>query len=368
MIQKVQAPIQGGRNPDVIVVGAGVFGLWAARRAIRAGKRVLVLDKRHAGAGASGGFLGALMPHMPDRWNDKKQHQFECLVGLEIAVRELEADTGMDCGYRRCGRLMPLSHERMPAIVEARIHGAAAHWPGFRMELLAPPFTGTPAEGWLSPQAAPVGAQWDDLSARIDPRALVAALAAFVRAHGELREGCEVVSLASGGVTLADGSRLSAGEIVVANGFEAYALLQPHMGHITGGAPIGRGAKGQALLLHHPHKDDLPIVYADGGYAVPHKGDRVAVGSSTVDNWQEGAFTAPDAFDPSDTDFYAKVVAMVSALAGAPVIERWAGVRPRNMLEGHSTEPFLGPVPGLAGVTALIGGFKTGMAIAWRGL
>ena len=366
MIQTVQAPIQGGRNPDVIVVGAGVFGLWAARRAIREGKRVLVLDKRSAGAGASGGFLGALMPHMPDRWNAKKQHQFECLVDLEIAVRELEADTGMDCGYRRCGRLMPLSHERMPAIAKARIDGAAAHWPGFRMELLMPPFIGTSAEGWLSPNASPFGAQWDDLSARIDPRALVAALAAFVRAHGELQEGCEVVSLASGSVTLADGTRLSAAEIIIANGFEAYQLLQPHMGHMTDGAPIGRGVKGQAILLRHCHADDRPIVYADGGYAVPHTGDRVAVGSSTVDGWQEGAFNTPDAFDPSDTDFYAGVVAMVPALAGAPVIERWAGVRPRNMLEGRSTEPFLGPVPGLAGVTALIGGFKTGMAIAWR--
>jgi glycine/D-amino acid oxidase-like deaminating enzyme len=367
MIQKVQATIQGGRNPDVIVVGAGVFGLWAARRAIAEGKRVLVLDKRHAGAGASGGFLGALMPHMPDRWNAKKQQQFDCLVGLERAVRALEADTGMDCGYRRCGRLMPLAHERMPAIVDARIAGAAAHWRGYRMERISAPFTVTLAEGWLSSEAATFGAQWDDLSARIDPRALIASLAAHVRGRGELREGCEVVAVASRRVTLADGSRLSAAEIIVANGFEAYPLLQPHMGQITGGAPIGRGVKGQAVLLRHPHADDRPIVYADGVYAVPQKGDRVAIGSSTVEHWQDGDHPAPDAFDPADIDYHARAVTMVPALAGAPVIERWAGVRPRNMLDGRSTEPFLGPVPGLAGVTALIGGFKTGMAIAWRG-
>jgi glycine/D-amino acid oxidase-like deaminating enzyme len=235
------------------------------------------------------------------------------------------------------------------------------------MQRLSAPFTGTPAEGWLSPQAAPFGAQWDNLSARIDPRALIAALANHVRANAELREGQDVVSLASGSVTLADGARLSAAEIIIANGFEAYPLLQPHMGHITNGAPIGRGVKGQALLLYHPHKDDRPIVYADGAYAVPQKGGRVAIGSSTVEEWQDGDFSAPDAFDPADIGYKAKAVAMVPALAGAPVIERWAGVRPRNMLDGRSTEPFLGPVPGLVGVTALIGGFKTGMAIAWRG-
>jgi glycine/D-amino acid oxidase-like deaminating enzyme len=139
------------------------------------------------------------------------------------------------------------------------------------------------------------------------------------------------------------------------------------MGHITNDAPIGRGVKGQALLLRHPHADDRPIVYADGGYAVPQKGDRVAVGSSTVEDWQGGDFSTPHAFDPADIDFHARAVAMVPALGGAPVIERWAGVRPRNMLDGRSTEPFLGPVPGLVGVTALIGGFKTGLAIAWRG-
>jgi glycine oxidase len=363
MIQVLQARKSLSGNPDMLVIGAGVFGLWAARHAIKAGRTVLVVDKRHAGAGASGGFLGALMPHMPDRWNAKKQHQFEALVGLEPAVRALEADTGMDCGYRRCGRLIPVTSESTRAIVEARIAGAKIYWPGFAMGMLEPPFSGTIAQGWLAAKAAPFGAQWDDLSARIDPRALVAALAGFVRTCGELREGVEVVALEPRRATLADGSHIDAGQVVVANGWGAYALLQPQMGALTGGAPIGRGVKGQAILLGLAHGDERPIVYHDGAYVVPQAGNRVATGSSTVEDWQGD----PDWFDPGDVVFQEKALALVPALAHAPVIERWAGVRPRNMLIPKDTEAYFGPVPGLVGVSARIGGFKTGLAVAWRG-
>ena len=359
MIHPVQASIQTVRNADVVVIGAGVFGLWAARHAIKAGKSVLVVDKRRAGAGASGGFLGALMPHMPDRWNGKKQFQFEALAGLEAALRQLEADTGIDCGYQRCGRLVPLGHERTRAIVAQRMSGAQANWPGYSMQLLEPPFTATPADGWLSLQAAPFGAQWDDLSARLDPRSLIKALAAFVRSKGELREAVEVVALRSGAALLADGTTLKAGEIIVANGWEAYGLLQPHMGQLAEGGMIGRGVKGQAMLLEFAHGDGHPVIYSDGAYVVPHAGNAIAVGSSSVDAWRG----EPGVFDPADIGFHAKALALVPQLAGAPVLERWAGVRPRNMFAANSGEAWFGPVPGLAGVSARIGGFKTGLAM-----
>jgi glycine/D-amino acid oxidase-like deaminating enzyme len=362
MIQELEAPKKLAGKPDVLVIGAGVFGLWAARNAILAGRKVLVVDKRQAGAGASGGFLGALMPHMPDRWNDKKQFQLDALIGLEAAVRALESDTGMACGYRRCGRLMPVTNEKALGAVHARIEGAHANWPGFRLDHW-PFIAGTIAEGWLSPAAAPFGVQWDDLSARIDPRALIAALAAFLRSRGELREGVEVVAVEAGAAVLADASRMEAGEVIVANGWEAYKLLQPHMGHLTGGAPVGRGVKGQAVLLKFDHADDRPIVYSDGAYVVPQAGGRMAVGSSTVEGWRG----EPDAFDPTDTRFLEKAAALVPAIADAPVIGRWAGVRPRNMLKAHDTEAWFGPVPGLERVSARIGGFKTGLAVAWRG-
>ncbi|MFC6655714.1 FAD-dependent oxidoreductase [Roseibium salinum] len=56
---------------DLAVAGAGIFGLSVAHAAIKAGLRVAVLEKDRVGAGSSGGLLGALMPHMPARWNPK---------------------------------------------------------------------------------------------------------------------------------------------------------------------------------------------------------------------------------------------------------------------------------------------------------
>jgi glycine oxidase len=355
----IQASKAGKVTPDLVIVGAGAFGLWLARHAIRAGRSVLVLEKRQVGAGASGGVVGALMPHMPDRWNAKKQAQFEALAGLEGAVRELEADTGHDCGYARVGRLIPVAQERLLPAVESRIAGARANWPGYRMEIVPPTEL---RSGWPGAASAPLGAQWDDLSARIDPRRLLGALAAYARRHGQIREGAEVVALADRSVVLGDATRISAGEVVVANGWEAYALLQPHLGTMTGGAPVGRGVKGQAMLLAMPGSDGLPLLYHDGAYCVPHAGGRVAIGSSSHDKWEGEA----DAFDETDIAFAEKAFRLAQALRDAPVLERWAGVRPRNMLKPHDTEPWYGPAPGLEGVSAWVGGFKTGLA--WGGI
>ena len=70
------------------------MGLWAAVHAERLGIQTLLVDAGRFGQGASGGLLGALMPHMPDKWSVKKQFQFDALVSLEKEIAALEAATG----------------------------------------------------------------------------------------------------------------------------------------------------------------------------------------------------------------------------------------------------------------------------------
>ncbi|MDN3718645.1 FAD-dependent oxidoreductase [Roseibium salinum] len=95
---------------DLAVAGAGIFGLSVAHAAIKAGLRVAVLEKDRVGAGSSGGLLGG-----PDAAYagavepEKKEYQFQALLSLEDHIRQLEAETGLDCGYRRCGRILPLT-------------------------------------------------------------------------------------------------------------------------------------------------------------------------------------------------------------------------------------------------------------------
>jgi glycine oxidase len=367
MPQAYSPAVHGRKQPDVLIIGAGIMGLWAARHAMGEGLDVVVIEKRQVGAGASGGFLGALMPHLPERWDRKIKFQFDALREIDRAVAALESDTGVDCGFRRCGRLMPIVHEQTLALVEHRIAGARKHWSGeFAIEHLTSPFVEPAAAGWLSEAAAPFGAMYDNFSARIDPRSYLYALATYVRAGGEIIEGAAVRELIphETAVVMADGARMAAGRIVIACGWEAYPLLEPFMMELSEGASeIGCGVKGQAVLLESRHADDRPILYGDGSYVVPQRGDRVAIGSTSIRDWQSGPYAASD-FDPDDQGFIDRALKLAPSLRSAPVIERWAAVRPRNTMAGRGTGPYFGPVPGCRNLHALLGGFKIGLGIA----
>lgn len=387
-------------SPDLVVVGGGVFGLWAARRALQRGERVLVLEKRRIGAGASGGFLGALMPHMPDTWNAKKQLQYDGLVSLPDAIATLEDDTGHNCGYRRCGRLMPLRHEKMIRHIGQRVAGAKAHWSGhagksaYVMEHVSPDdlvrqFVGPGGRPWLSPELAQFGAQFDTLSARVDPRAYIGALAAYVRQHpkGAIMERTEVNRVSQGisgaEVTLADSSVIHSSQVLIANGWEAYGLLGAMNAQRLGQSVVGRGVKGQAILLTFDHDDSLPIIYDDGSYVVPHADGKVAVGSTSVNDWLEksdygnvadaldpkSVDNAISWYDPTDTGYFDHAMTLCPGLRSAQVTERWANVRPRNTIRDEvtgkvGTDPVFGPLDGAERISVAVGGFKISFGLA----
>lgn len=377
--------IQAVNSYDTVVVGGGILGLWAARHAIKRGERVCLVEKRKIGAGASGGFLGALMPHMPDGWDAKKQFQYEGLSTLAQAIAELEADTGHDCGYRMCGRIMPLPHEKMLQHMPIRTKGSQEFWgEGLEMVLhedidnLSSPHSKLSSvthlelsplphpelvEGWVNPEIAKFGIQYDTFSARVNPRAYVAALEAYVRPRAKVIEGVEATLRQVQGesiVELTDDDKIHAGKIIIANGYEAYPMLQPYMGEVlNGGKLIGRGVKGQAVLVEFEHDDNLPIVYHDGVYVVPHAGNKVAIGSTSRKEWQDA-----HAFDEADMEFYHKAVQYVPALKDAPITDKWAAIRPRNTLEGKGTDPYFAAVPECENLYALIGGFKITLGVA----
>jgi len=125
------------------------------------------------------------------------------------------------------------------------------------------------------------------------------------------------------------------------------------------GKSIGRGVKGQAVLLQYEHDDTLPIVYHDRSYVVPHANNLVAIGSTSQGIWEGD----PHAFDEGNMSFYENALKLVPSLADAPIIGKWAGVRPRNTLEDRGTDPYYEAVPGVDGLFAVIGGFKITLGI-----
>lgn len=313
---------------DVTVRGAGVFGLACAWQLIRRGARVQVVDPAGAGAGASGGVLGALAPHVPEGWNPKKAFQLDSLLMSEGYWRAVEAKAGLSTGYGRLGRLQPLADAAAVALARQRAAGAAQLWGGaadWRVVL---------AEGraWAPP--SPTGLLVEDtLSARLHPRRAVAALVAALAARG-LRVQAEAEDR---------------GAVLWASGVAGLAALSADLGR-----PVGTGVKGQAALLRYD-AGAVPQLFAGGLHIVPHVDGTVAVGSADS---RDG--TDPGATDAALEALVARARALVPALAEAPVIERWAALRPR----ARSRAPMLGPWPGRPGHFVANGGFKIGFGIA----
>lgn len=306
---------------DVTVMGAGVFGLSVAYACAKRGARVCVIDPAGVAAGASGGLVGALAPHVPENWNDKKAFQFDSLIMAEPFWAGVEALTGADVGYVRSGRLQPLADDRAVELARARALTAAELWQGQAEWAVMPAGDAQ----WMPP--SPTGlVVHDTLSALIHPRRATRALADAV--------------IALGGSVVTDAP--PAGRVVWATGYAGVAEIG------------GGGVKGQAALLRHDAAGQ-PQLFADALHIIPHLDGTVAVGSTS-----ERAFDDPTSTDTALDDVLARAIAAFPVLDGAEVIARWAGVRPRS----QSRAPVLGPHPLRQGEFIANGGFKIGFGMA----
>jgi glycine/D-amino acid oxidase-like deaminating enzyme len=339
---------------DLLVVGGGVLGLWIARFAAKAGASVILADAAHCGAGASGGVLGALMPHTPTGWNVKKQFQFDALLALESHIRELESETSLDAGYRRCGRIIPIRKHGFLAEAERRGDASRAVWQGKCRQFMHGVYDSGHFGDWFAAEAAPFGLLHDDLSARLSPVRTVGALKASVLRLATVLEGWSFERF-DGATHLArarTGKDIQAGHVVLAAGYQTFELL----GALSG-ANLGSGVKGQAAVLAAELPDGAPIIYDDGVYIVPHDDGTVAVGSTTEKEWDD-----PAAVDEKAHRLVARARALCPLIADAPVLRYWAGVRPKC----HERDPIVGFLPGQNPLYVATGGFKITFGIAHR--
>lgn len=345
-------------SADLVIIGGGIMGLWAAYHAEKAGIETLLIDRDAPGRGASNGLLGALMAYMPDQWDEKKQFQFEALAALEDQLRLLEEETGLETGYRRSGRVMPLYQERQLKTAQLRADEAAINWRlgdhRFEWKVIEEP----PDPDWPSWSEGALAYVHETLAAHVAPRGVVAALKAFLATARHIRIiRAEVAAIDAGanGIVLSDGERIGFGKAIVSAGVEAFSLLQPLWA--PEGQPLGRPVKGQAALLAADCDPALPIFFDNGLYVIAHPGGRVAIGSTSEDE-----FDAAYATDDKLEALIAAARAAIPALRDAPVIERWAGLRPR----GVHREPMIGALQSVPDVIALGGGFKTSFGVANR--
>tara|TARA_R110002049_G_scaffold117332_3_gene270684 strand:+ start:82394 stop:83425 length:1032 start_codon:yes stop_codon:yes gene_type:complete len=313
---------------DITIRGAGIFGLSVAWACALRGASVQVIDPNGPAAGASGGIVGALAPHVPENWNPKKEFQRDSLLMAEAFWADVAAEGGGAPGYARTGRLQPIADDAALVLAQARRHTAAALWQGratwdvIRAETAD--WEPVSPSGWLIR---------DNLSAHLHPRRACEALVAALARRG--------VSVQAEGID--QGAVLWATGVA---GLETLNAVHTRM--------VGAGIKGQAALLGLDMAG-APQLFAGGVHVIPHLDGTVAVGGTT-----ERDYDNPDQTDGQLDDVINAARAAVPALADAPVIARWAGLRPRS----RSRAPMLGAWPEKPGHFIANGGFKIGFGMA----
>lgn len=329
---------------DVIVIGGGIWGLSCAYACAKRGQSVALYEAGKIGQGASGGVVGAMSPNVPEGWNLMKQFQFEALASAQAFWAEVDALSGLSSGYGRIGRVMPIVTKRDRVLCEERAQNAKELWQGqYQWQVLK-------MHPMIPAEVAPFGVTYDTLSARMSPTSAVASLTqACLKLGVMINENHPVTALESG-IISGDWGGARADAIILAGGAVGFLLLDRHLAH-----PAGPGIKGQAALLDCD-LGDAPQLYADGVYVIPHAGGVAAVGSTTEKVW-----------DHLEVDEKLEVViekarSVFPALGTAPVLQRWAGVRPK----ARRRYPMLGPVPSLPGVYCAMGAFTIGFGLAHK--
>ena len=310
---------------SAVVVGAGLIGLALARELHRQGWRVTVLDAGEPPASWAGaGMLAAWQTTHP-------QLRPLAISGARLYptwIAELERETYLSCGYRPGGTLVLQA-------ASAGVDGwQAADCSQLELGLRLP----AGLKAWLV-----------ERDHSVDNRALLAALRAAVRARGiPICTDCRVLAIeANAGAcrAVALGRSFEADVVINAAGAWAGSMAAPIA------IPV-RPRKGQMLALQS--SAITHVIEAPGVYLVPRADGRVLVGATLEDN---GFAAGTDAAVLDE--LRQRAIALVPALASAPVVETWCGFRPCSSDE----LPILGPTR-CPGYWVAAGHFRDGILLA----
>ena len=337
---------------DVLIIGGGVIGLSLAWDLARHGQSVQVIDQGEPGREASWAGAGILSAAV----RRAGQHPYEQLCGLasELHPRwaaELQAATGIDNGYRRCGGLFLA---RTPG--EA---AALAAWAGTLCEegIEVQRLTAERLAA-MEPQLASAGAKACFLvpnEAQLrNPRQLQALLKACERAGVAVTSNAAAVQpvVAAAEITAVESSAGSfrARQYCFTAGAWTGQLLA-RLDIPVGIVPI----RGQMVLFRCAAPPLGHIVSEGSRYLVPRGDGRLLAGSTE----EEAGFdkrTTPEAI--AELMHFAR--SLVPSLAGAEVERTWAGLRPGSF-DGM---PYLGRLPGLSNAFVAAGHFRSGLFLS----
>jgi glycine oxidase len=334
----------------VLILGGGLMGLAIAHGLARRGQAVTVLSRRRSEAA---GFVaaGMLAPHAEGLSGPLLELGQRSLERIPAWLAGIEADSGLTCGLRPCGIVVPFADAAERDAYPTAAFGERLDRQGLLREI--PDLGPSWQAGLLFPQDGQID----------NRRRLMRALERACVGRGvRFEEGCEVMQLITepgpspgqrprlAGVRLrtAEGPELllPCGRAVLASGAWSAQLLP--------GLPVFP-VKGQMLSLQGPIGALERVVFGPGTYLVPREDGLLVVGATSE---PEAGFS--EGLTPSGQRELQRGIAQLLPVArGWPPMERWWGFRPCT----PDQAPLLGEGP-IAGLQLATGHHRNGVLLA----
>jgi glycine oxidase len=341
---------------DCLIIGAGAVGLSLAYELARRQWRVKVLDQNAIGREASWAGAGILPPAK----RTTALHPLDQLRGLSNELHaqwaaQLQAETGIDNGYRRCG-----------GIYLARTAGESAALVGWadtlRQDNIACERLTLTQLLELEPALQPFTASTDFKAAYHlpeecqlrNPRHLRALQVACVNRGVEMIEHAEVKSFVTSGdhiqrVSTTQGD-FAASYVAMTSGAWTQRLLDP-LQIRTGILPI----RGQIVLFRCEQPLFRAVLNEGSRYLVSREDGYVLAGSTEEEVGFDKSTTAEGIAALTEYAY-----ALVPALKKATIENSWSGLRPGSF-DGF---PYLGRLPGYANAFIAAGHFRSGLHLS----
>src|SRR5882762_10553101 len=340
---RAPARMLGVKSWDAIVVGAGIIGLSLAIELNKQGLRVLVVEKGEPGREGSWAAGGMLVDYPAETLPGLRELATASARMYPEFVHELEDESGLMIDLRSVvtlvlSRVETISAGHSPATTQAY----ALPQPLAELE---------PALQILNNPALHLTALYIK-ERSVDPRHLTAAALAAARHRGiDFSSGDHVLA-----VEVADGkaagvrtnkTRFAAGMVVNCAGAWA-GQIGPHL------FPT-RPVKGQMLCVAMPQKEMVRhVVRTPDVYLIPRSDGRMLIGA-TVEEAGFDKQTVPETI----LKLRQAALDLVPKLAGARILEAWAGLRPGT----PDGLPILGATP-TPGYFVATGHFRDGILLA----
>jgi len=339
-------------NP-VLILGGGLIGLALAHELARQGRAATVLSRRRSEAA---GFVaaGMLAPHAEGLDGRLLELGQRSLERIPAWVARIESDSGLACGLRICGIVVPFASAAEREAYPTAAQGERLDRSGLEREI-----TGI-GPTWRAGLLFPQDGQIDNR------RRLMRALErACVHRGVRFEEGCEVLGLVTEPqrqqTCEAPGEQLAAVRLRRADGQEL--TLPCREAVLCGGAWSSQllpglpvfPVKGQMLSLQGPIGALSRVVFGPGTYLVPREDGLLVVGATSE---PEAGFS--EGLTPAgQRQLQAGIDALLPTATGWPPMERWWGFRPCT----PDQAPLLGKGP-IGGLWLATGHHRNGVLLA----